>query len=334
MTLVGIIANPASGKDIRRLVAHAPTVDNQQKVNIVCRMLIGLRQAGVDHVQVMPDYFGIGERAIHVLRDQPDITAMTTAIDMPFYNDAEDSVRAAHRLQAGGAKCIIVLGGDGTSRAVAKACGNVPILPVSTGTNNVLPSFVEGTVAGLAAGYVATHPQSAEAFCYRHKTLEVLVNGKTVDQCLIDAALIDEQFVGTKAIWDVKSLLQVFVTRAHPSNIGMSSVIGVFHPVGVDAPYGASVRIFPEGHQVCAPIAPGMFVKVGVSEVRHLEPAVVYPCHGHRPAIIALDGEREIILSSHDGAQVRLNMNGPWIVDVQRTMLQAAEAGIFEVREN
>ncbi|MDI9377286.1 MAG: ATP-NAD kinase, partial [Synergistota bacterium] len=34
MTLVGIIANPASGKDIRRLVAHGSVFDNIEKVNI------------------------------------------------------------------------------------------------------------------------------------------------------------------------------------------------------------------------------------------------------------------------------------------------------------
>jgi hypothetical protein len=33
--LVGIIANPASGKDIRRLVALGSSVDNNEKINIV-----------------------------------------------------------------------------------------------------------------------------------------------------------------------------------------------------------------------------------------------------------------------------------------------------------
>jgi predicted polyphosphate/ATP-dependent NAD kinase len=35
----GIIANPAAGKDIRRLVAHGSTFDNNEKVNIVHRVL-------------------------------------------------------------------------------------------------------------------------------------------------------------------------------------------------------------------------------------------------------------------------------------------------------
>ena len=34
MASIGIIANPQSGKDIRRLVSYATTIDNNEKVNI------------------------------------------------------------------------------------------------------------------------------------------------------------------------------------------------------------------------------------------------------------------------------------------------------------
>ena len=62
-TLVGIIANPASGKDIRRLVAHGSTFDNNEKINIVRRVLLGLDAAGVSEVAYLPDTYGIVERA-------------------------------------------------------------------------------------------------------------------------------------------------------------------------------------------------------------------------------------------------------------------------------
>ena len=42
MPLIGIIANPSSGKDIRRLVADADGIDNQHKANIVRRVLRGI----------------------------------------------------------------------------------------------------------------------------------------------------------------------------------------------------------------------------------------------------------------------------------------------------
>ncbi|HEY5871002.1 MAG TPA: ATP-NAD kinase, partial [Candidatus Tectomicrobia bacterium] len=45
MACVGIIANPSSGKDIRRLVAHGSVFNNNEKVNIVRRVLLGLDAA-------------------------------------------------------------------------------------------------------------------------------------------------------------------------------------------------------------------------------------------------------------------------------------------------
>lgn len=59
MDAVGIIANPASGKDIRRLVAYGTVFDNQEKVNIVRRVLLGLAAVGIKQVVFMPDYFGM-----------------------------------------------------------------------------------------------------------------------------------------------------------------------------------------------------------------------------------------------------------------------------------
>ena len=42
MKTVGIVANPASGKDVRRLVARASVFDNQEKQAIVKRALAGI----------------------------------------------------------------------------------------------------------------------------------------------------------------------------------------------------------------------------------------------------------------------------------------------------
>src|SRR5438067_1960788 len=64
MALIGIIANPSSGKDIRRLVAEAAGSDNRLKVNIVRRVLLGIAAVGVGEVVLMPDRFGIGRQAL------------------------------------------------------------------------------------------------------------------------------------------------------------------------------------------------------------------------------------------------------------------------------
>ena len=62
--LVGIIANPASGKDIRRLVAHGSAFDNNEKINIVRRVLLGLDAWPGIRVAYLPDNYGIVERAV------------------------------------------------------------------------------------------------------------------------------------------------------------------------------------------------------------------------------------------------------------------------------
>jgi predicted polyphosphate/ATP-dependent NAD kinase len=330
LSFVGIIANPASGKDIRRVVAHATTVNNQEKVKIVRRLLIALHVAGVQQVEIMPDHFGIGVRALNGLRDRPRVQAMASLIEMTLDGTADDSRRAARYLRDAGAGCIVVLGGDGTCRVVAQGCDTVPLLPLSTGTNNVVPAFVEGTVAGSAAAFVAQHPDAArEQLCQRHKRLLVQVNGRKVDQALVEVSLVAVGFVGARAIWESDRLRQIFVTRAQPVNIGLSSVIGVLCPVAPTYPGGACAVISPTGREVIAPIAPGSFLPVTVGDIFDLQPGVPYPVQDGRPAVLALDGEREIVLYRDDKAMVTLDLDGPWIVDVERTLLQAVQAGMF-----
>jgi predicted polyphosphate/ATP-dependent NAD kinase len=327
---VGIIANPASGKDIRRVVSHATVVNNHEKVSIVRRVLLALYAYGVRRVEIMPDHFGIGVRALEGLRDKPEIQEMTSLIDMSFDGSADDSLHAARHLCDAGAGCIVVLGGDGTCRVVAKQCGSVPLLLLSTGTNNVVPCFIEGTVAGAAAAYVALHTdEGCKHLCRRHKRLLVHINSKQADQALVEVSLVATSFVGSRAVWDVSSLREVFVSRAQPASIGLSSIVGVLRPISPTDPVGACAVISSDGQKVMAPIAPGFLTPVGVGEVLDLEPGVPYSVQDRRPATLALDGEREISLHDGDEATVTLDLEGPWIVDVKQTLLQAVQAGVF-----
>ena len=75
MASIGIIANPASGKDIRRLVSYATTIDNQEKVNIVKRIVLAAQAMGVDTVWFMPDTFQIGWTVISDLSADGRLTA-------------------------------------------------------------------------------------------------------------------------------------------------------------------------------------------------------------------------------------------------------------------
>jgi hypothetical protein len=72
-------------------------------------------------------------------------------------------------------------------------------------------------------------------------------------------------------------------------------------------------------------------VPVGIGEIVEMEPEVSYPVEPLRPATLALDGEREITLNRGDEATVRLDLDGPWIVDVERALQWAVASGAFIV---
>jgi predicted polyphosphate/ATP-dependent NAD kinase len=324
MVTVGIIANPAAGKDIRRLVAHASVFDNNEKVNIVRRVLLGLDALGVERALFMPDYFGIGTRARHGLK----LSLHADRLDMPTEFSEADSSYAAARMREEDVRCIITLGGDGTNRAVAKSCGEVPLVPISTGTNNVFPVMVEGTVAGLAAGLVA-HGSVDLADVVRPTTrLEILRKSQVVDIALIDAVSYDGQFVGSRAIWDARGLRQIVLTRADPYSIGLSSIGGNLDNLDLAADEGLAIEAGGEQIQVLAPIAPGLVQRVGLKSYRRLRLGDSVAVEG-MPVILALDGERTLAIHQREEVQIRLSADGPRVVDIRAALKQAAARGFF-----
>lgn len=110
MAVVGIIANPASGKDIRRLVAYGTVFDNQEKVNIVRRALLGLAATGVRQVVYMPDYYGIVPKALDGLSSQHRLSLEVNPVDMELTGTQIDSYKAAVEMNRLGVGCMIVLG--------------------------------------------------------------------------------------------------------------------------------------------------------------------------------------------------------------------------------
>lgn len=330
MITVGIIANPASGKDIRRLVAHGSVFDNDEKVSIVKRVLLGLQAVGTGRVWIMPDRFGIGLKALDGLK----LTMEAGLLDMPAFFNQTDSTRAAGLLVERGVRCLVTLGGDGTNRAVARSCGDVPIMPISTGTNNVFPLMIEATTAGLAAGLVACG-KADDAVRYAPRidifthTTEPRADTPPDDLALVDAAVYDERFVAARAIWEAAKIKEIVLTRAEPGNIGLSS-IGAHLLAGACPPgHGVFLRVADGGIPIIAPIAPGLMQTVRVAEHRLLAPGdTVQVCH-ERPCVLAVDGEREIELAPGAVAVLRLNARGPRVVDPRRAVEVAARAGVF-----
>ena len=48
------------------------------------------------------------------------------------------------------------------------------------------------------------------------------------------------------------------------------------------------------------------------------------------PCVLALDGEREIVLEKGQKASIRLSLDGPKVVDIPAVMSQAAQKGVFK----
>jgi len=331
--IVGIIANPAAGKDIRRLVAQGTTFDNQTKVSVIRRVLAGLGTLGVDRILLMPDTHRLAQRAAEGASRQSATSASCEIIDLPVTGEAADSETAARLMRQAGARCIVVLGGDGTVRVVSHGSGDVPLLPISTGTNNVLPTFVEGTVAGLAAGAIARGELPPGRGVYRQKRLVLCAAGDEVTDALVDVALFAGRFVGSRAVWDVSRLRQAAVTRAAPTDIGISALVGAAQPVSPLEPFGIAFTVAAEGRcRVTAAVAPGVVADVGIGSWHRLGVGESVAVVDERPLVVAVDGEREAVLHRHETANISLRADGPYIVDVKRVMAELVAQGRFSMR--
>ncbi len=321
---VGIIANPAAGKDIRRLVAQGRFVTNQEKVNILRRVLAGIESVGVRRVIFMPDMSGLGPGS---LDGRPESLSVEF-VDILVTNKEADSTKAAEAMRSQGVGCIVTLGGDGTNRAVAKGAGDIPIVPISTGTNNVFPQMMEGTVAGIAAGIVASSAVDVDAVTRRSTLLEVSVDGTVRDIALVDVAVSTHRFIGARALWDIDTISELFLARTDADAIGLSAIGARLQPSDASERSAIHVTVGTGGETVNAPIAPGLVTTVPVSawNVMRVGEAVDI---GLRPCTIALDGERALSIGVEQSAQVTLCDTGPLVVDAEKTIREATRLGVF-----
>jgi predicted polyphosphate/ATP-dependent NAD kinase len=327
MSKVGIIANPASGKDIRRLVALATAFSNFDKTNILKRVILGLDSVGIEEVIMMPDYFGFGHRVREAFNHHA-LSCQIRILEFEIQGNQEDSILAAEKMQQEQVDCIITLGGDGTNRVVSKGCGEIPLVAISTGTNNVFPVMNEGTTAGIAAGILARKVVPLEEVTIPMKKIRVSAGNTERDMALIDAVVTTESFIGSKAIWNLEHVKQIILTQAKPGSIGISSIGAALYPVDCRDGFGLAIELGPGGEKIKAPIAPGLIVEVAVKDYQVLAVGNKVPIF-FASSIISLDGERELEISESDSWAMSLEMDGPRLVDIFQTIRQASQKGFF-----
>lgn len=330
MVSIGIIANPASGKDIRRLVSHATVVDNNEKVNIVERIILSAQECGVTKIYIMPDIYYIGQKVIDNLETSNELKVEVEVLSMRISGSLSDTVKTAEIMEQMEVGCIVVLGGDGTSRAVAKGINKTPLIGVSTGTNNVYPEMIEGTVVGMVAAIIASNKYNIHDICKKDKRIEIYKDGKLIDIALVDVVLSKNIFVGAKAIWNFEDIIKVIVSRGHPSSIGFSSLVGCKKIVREDDDFGVCIDLTKDKYKIIAPIAAGLVkqIKLGEPEIINLNSEYKYIAENK--GVIALDGEREITFKEGDEFIFKITRDGPLHVDISKTLEIAQLNGFFD----
>lgn len=332
--LIGIIANPVSARDIRRVVANAGSLQITDRANIVLRVLAALAACGIAEVVMMPDRGGI---AGHVMRGlaRPQHGGghgfpHLSFLDMPVTGTVEDTRCAARLMRNAGVAAIVVLGGDGTHRAVVSQCGTIPIAGISTGTNNAFPEHREPTVTGLAAGLVAIGGIPRAVALVANKALRVSAGGRT-DIAVVDAAFVTDGYAGARAVWRMETLRELFVTFADPEVIGLAAIAGFLQPVSRRSRGGLQVRFAPPQEApmtITAPVAPGLIETVGVVAFGPMLPGVAVT-----PSLasgsVALDGEREWTLGAGEAVTVTLVDDAFVSIDVAAVVGFAARHGLM-----
>jgi hypothetical protein len=164
----------------------------------------------------------------------------------------------------------------------------------------------------------------------RQLRLDITRNGESVDIALVDVVVYAEAFIASRAVWDMSKVREVMLTRASPGNIGLSSIGGGLHCKRYDRTHGVYIRL-GEGEgpvSLTAPIAPGLVEPVHLEAYRLLNVGDVVEV-GYSPSILALDGEREVKVREGDRVSVTLTGNGPLLIDMHKTLQEAARLGLM-----
>lgn len=325
---LGIIVNPMSGRDVRRVTAKASTSGHHEKQQLVTRLVLGALEHGVDKIFLGNEPFRINERAIENLEDKEKVQQLS----YPLTHTAKDTQCLTNMMWAEGCRVFIVLGGDGTNRIVAKAQPDAVILPLSTGTNNVFPLRVEASVAGAAAAIIASRKLNYKNHCRRCKQIKVAINGKYQDLALIDIVLLKNDHIGSLLPFSENNLSQIFLTRAEPASVGMSPIGGFVMPCHEDDDFGVMVDCDGKAqYRVRVPLSPGLYGDVSLSKVEKLELGQSYR-QSHNSidsGILAFDGDRSITIEAGDEVEITIRRDGPWIIYPEKILQIAAQHGLL-----
>ena len=328
MGLVGVIANPMSGRDVRRLAARARRENPEDKQNQIARAVVGATAAGVDRFLLVPDCFRISKSAV----ENMNVGAEFEFLDLgPLDTKPSDTLRAVEAMRAAGVGALLVLGGDGTNRIVTQAWQDAPVVPMSTGTNNVFPVMQEATLAGAAAGLVASGAVSRSEAARQAKLVHVEYEDGARDLAVIDAVALADDSLGNLLPFEPEKLRCLVLARAEPGAVGMSPIGGLLQPAGFHDDFGVDVRCgAPDAagtRPLLVAVSPGLYRRAHVSDARKIALGERTTIEG--PCLLAFDGDRTRSLASGERAALWVERDGPWVIDAPSALRVAGERGVF-----
>ena len=301
--LVGLVANPTSSKDIRRLTSLARVIDIEEKANLVARLLVGLASEKRIEVVALDDQAGLVRRAVALASGGgPPVDYLPLDVE----GTEADTRRAASALAGMGAAALVTVGGDGTVRAAAEGWRRVPLVPIAAGTNNAFALTEEPTVVGLAMALAVTEGSSA----FTPTTAVEVETTEGWALAVIDAVVVRSRWVGAGAIWEPAELVEGVVASSRRTAVGIASVSACFGPL---EPGHARHLRFGGDRFVRAVFGPGLILDIPVEGHEDLPlGAEVSLVEG--AGMVALDGERRLP-SEHGVVRV---VEGPLVIDLAR----------------
>jgi hypothetical protein len=301
--LVGLVANPTSSKDIRRLTTLARVIDIEEKANLVARLLIGLASETGIEVMALDDSAGLVRRAVGMAGSSaPPVGYLPLDVE----GDEGDTRRSAGLLEELGAEALVTVGGDGTVRAAVEGWPEARLIPLAAGTNNAFALTDEPSVVGMATA-IALRGNPDGAF---KPTTAIEVD--TTDGwalAVIDAVLVRSHWVGAGAIRDPRDLIEGVVTSSRRTAVGIASVSAA---LGTLAPGHARHLRFGGERSVRAVFGPGLVLNVSVEDHEDL-PIGAELTLTDGGGMVAVDGERRLPAG---GGVVRV-IDGPHVLDLE-----------------
>ncbi|MEC8833180.1 MAG: NAD(+)/NADH kinase [Pseudomonadota bacterium] len=329
MSAIAICVNPMSGRDVRRLAARATNMTHEAKRDIVARIAAGADSIGVNEIYIVDEPFRIASMAL----DWMPLKAKVISLGIELRHDASDTERAVRAFVGEGVEVIVSLGGDGTNRIIARSAPQLDLIALSTGTNNVFPSMVEPTTAGMVAALAAMGrfpEESAFRIRTRAKVLHTVFSDGISDIALIDAVQLRDDHVGNLLPYDEAKIMRMLLTRALPDTVGMSPVGGLISVVEEKDDCGLLVEIGEKRDSdmhIKVPLSPGFFKEVAISSSQRVDLGESVTFEGE--GILALDGDREHKLANNRSVSATIRRDGPWVYDVGAAMRYAVAEGMM-----